>query len=59
MFPARNSNPCWSLIETDDNVRVGVSYEPGERKIKEACSFVSKRGESANIRRQNYREAVD
>ena len=28
-FPARYSNTCWSLIETDDNIKVGGTYEPG------------------------------
>ena len=34
VFPARYSNTCWSLIETDDDVKVGGTYEPGEGKIK-------------------------
>ena len=33
-FPARYSNTCWSLIETDDDVKVGGTYEPGEGKLK-------------------------
>ena len=33
-FPARYSNTCWSLIETDDDMKVGGTYEPGEGKIK-------------------------
>jgi sulfide dehydrogenase [flavocytochrome c] flavoprotein chain len=58
-FPARYSNTCWSLIAADDDVKVGGSYEPGEGKIKEASTFVSRRGEAADIRKQNYQESLD
>ena len=33
IFPAKYSNTCWSLIETDDAVKVGGSYEPKDGKI--------------------------
>ena len=58
-FPARYSNTCWSLIETDDDVKVGGAYEPGDGKIKATTSFISQKGEAADIRKQNYRESVD
>ena len=58
-FPARYSNTCWSLIETDDNVKVGGSYEPGEGKLKASSTFVSQKGEAADIRKANYKESVD
>ena len=32
-FPARYSNTCWSLIETDDDIKVGANYEPTADKI--------------------------
>ena len=50
-FPARYSNTCWSLIETDDDIKVGGNYEPGDGKIKEGPGFVSQKGESADIRK--------
>jgi sulfide dehydrogenase [flavocytochrome c] flavoprotein subunit len=59
VFPARYSNTCWSLIETDDNVKVGGTYEPGDGKIKQVTTFVSQKGESADLRKQNYKESVD
>jgi NADPH-dependent 2,4-dienoyl-CoA reductase/sulfur reductase-like enzyme len=59
VFPARYTNTCWSLIETDDNVKVGGSYEPGEGKIKATSTFVSQKGETAELRKQNYKESVD
>jgi NADH dehydrogenase FAD-containing subunit len=58
-FPARYSNTCWSLIETDDNVKVGGAYQAQGGAIKASSTFVSKPGEPADIRRQNYRESVD
>jgi len=58
-FPARYSNTCWSLIETDDDVKVGGTYEPGEGKLKAVTTFVSQKGEAADLRKRNYQESVD
>jgi sulfide dehydrogenase [flavocytochrome c] flavoprotein chain len=58
-FPARYSNTCWSLIAADDDVKVGGTYEPGEGKIKQASTFVSQKGEAADVRKQNYQESID
>lgn len=58
-FPARYSNTCWSLIAPDDNIKVGASYEPVDGAIKASNSFVSQRNESADLRKQNYKESVD
>jgi hypothetical protein len=33
VFPAKFANTCWSLIETDDNIKVGAQYAPGDGKI--------------------------
>jgi NADPH-dependent 2,4-dienoyl-CoA reductase/sulfur reductase-like enzyme len=58
-FPARYSNTCWSLIATDDDVKVGGTYEPGEGKLKAVTTFVSQKGEPADVRKANYKESVD
>jgi hypothetical protein len=58
-FPPRYSNTCWSLIETDDNVKVGGAYEPVDGIIKATSTFVSQKGESADVRKQNYQESLD
>jgi sulfide dehydrogenase [flavocytochrome c] flavoprotein chain len=58
-FPARYSNTCWSLIAPDDDVKVGGSYEPGDGKIKQVISFVSRTGEAIDVRKQNYEESID
>jgi NADPH-dependent 2,4-dienoyl-CoA reductase/sulfur reductase-like enzyme len=55
-FPARYANTCWSLIETDDTVKVGASYEAKEGKIAAFDSFISKTGESADLRKQTQVE---
>ena len=58
-FPARYTNTCWSLIAPDDDIKVGANYEAGDGKIKQGPGFVSQKGESADVRKQNYKESVD
>jgi len=58
-FPARYSNTCWSLIAPDDDIKVGASYEPKDGAIKATSTFVSQKGEAADLRKQNYKESVD
>ena len=58
IFPARYSNACWSLIATNDGVKVGASYEPGEDQIESVSSFISQTGEDADLRRQTFEESI-
>ena len=55
-FPARYSNTCWSLIETDDAVKIGGQYEAKDGKIAAVETFISKAGESAEVRKQTQQE---
>lgn len=55
-FPARYTNTCWSLIETDDTVKIGGRYEAKDGKIAAVETFVSKTGESAELRKQTQQE---
>ena len=55
-FPARYTNTCWSLIETDDTVKVGGRYEAKDGKIFAVETFISKTGESPELRRQTQQE---
>jgi len=55
-FPARYSNTCWSLIDTDDCVKVGGAYEAKDGKITASSTFVSKTGEDAELRKQTQAE---
>ncbi|WP_135449903.1 NAD(P)/FAD-dependent oxidoreductase [Tabrizicola caldifontis] len=57
-FPARYSNTCWSLLDTDDGVKIGASYEPTEEKIASVESFVSQTGEDAALRKATYEESL-
>lgn len=58
VFPARFSNTCWSLIATDDGVKVGASYEATDEKIASTSSFISQTGEDAALRKQTYEESL-
>jgi NADPH-dependent 2,4-dienoyl-CoA reductase/sulfur reductase-like enzyme len=55
-FPARYANTCWSLIETDDTVKVGGAYEAKDGKITATSTFVSKTGEPADLRKATQAE---
>ncbi len=55
-FPARYANTCWSLIDTDDTVKVGGVYRPKDGRITEVEGFISQRDEDPALRRQNQTE---
>ncbi len=55
-FPARYDNTCWSLIETDDTVKVGGAYEAKDGRIAASSTFISKTGEDAALRKQTSDE---
>ena len=56
-FPGRYRNTCWSSLAPDDTVKIGANYMPGDEKLESADGFVSKVGESAELRRQTRAEA--
>ena len=56
LFPAKYTNTCWSLIETDDAVKVGGAYEPKDGKIAATETYVSKPTEDAAQRKQTQAE---
>ncbi len=56
IFPAKYTNTCWSLIETDDAVKVGGAYEPKDGKITALETYISKTGESADLRKATQAE---
>ncbi|MEO1490617.1 MAG: NAD(P)/FAD-dependent oxidoreductase [Pseudomonadota bacterium] len=58
IFPAKFSNTCWSLIGTDDGVKVGATYEATAEKIAKIDGFVSKNNEDAATRKQTYEESI-
>lgn len=58
VFPAKFTNTCWSLIETDDGIKVGASYEATDEKIAKTDGFISKTGEDAALRKATFQESV-
>lgn len=58
VFPAKFSNTCWSLIDTDDGVKVGATYEATEEKIAKVDGFISQTGEDAETRKATYEESI-
>lgn len=57
VFPAKFANTCWSLIATDDGVKVGATYEATPEKIAKVDGFISETGESAEVRKATYIES--
>jgi len=58
VFPAKFSNTCWSLVDTNDGIKVGASYEATDEKIAKVSGFVSKTGEDASVRKATYEESL-
>lgn len=58
VFPAKYSNTCWSLIETDDGVKVGAQYVGTDEKISSTSKFISQTGEDAGTRKATYEESL-
>lgn len=57
VFPAKFSNTCWSLITTNDGVKVGATYEATDEKIASIEGFISATGEDAATRKATYEES--
>jgi len=58
VFPAKFTNTCWSLLDTDDGIKVGASYEATDEKIAKTDGFISKTGEDAALRKATFEESV-
>lgn len=58
VFPAKFSNTCWSLIASDDGVKVGATYEATDEKIAKVDGFISQTGEDADLRKATYEESI-
>ncbi|HEX2841255.1 NAD(P)/FAD-dependent oxidoreductase [Hyphomicrobium sp.] len=55
-FPARYQNICWSMIDSDDSIKVGGRYVAKDGKISSIEDFVSKTGEDASVRKMTQTE---
>ena len=56
--PAKYSNICWSLIATEDGVKVGAQYAAVEGEIASTSTFISETGEDAGVRKTTYEESL-
>ncbi|MCY4304757.1 MAG: NAD(P)/FAD-dependent oxidoreductase [Aestuariivita sp.] len=57
VFPAKFANTCWSLIDANDGVKVGATYEATDEKIAKIDGFISATGETPAIRKATYEES--
>ncbi len=57
-FKPRFSNTCWSLISTDNGVKVGASYVATDEKIAKVDGFISQNNEDDALRKQTYEESL-
>ena len=58
VFPAKYANTCWSLIGTDDGVKVGASCEATVQKIAKVDGVISQTGEDAELRKRTCEESL-
>ena len=58
VYEARYANTCWSLIGTNNGVKVGANYKAGAEKIDVTDKFISQGGESADVRQATYEESI-
>ena len=58
VFPAKYANTCWSMIGTDDGVKVGAQYASVEGKIASTSKFISQGDEDAATRKATFEESL-
>jgi NADPH-dependent 2,4-dienoyl-CoA reductase/sulfur reductase-like enzyme len=54
---ARYATSCWSMLETDDSVKIGGTYEARGGRIRQVTSELSQTGEAAGVRKKNDQDA--
>jgi len=58
VYEPRFANTCWSLVATNDGIKVGANYTAGSEKIDKVDGFISKNGEDADLRKATYEESI-
>jgi NADPH-dependent 2,4-dienoyl-CoA reductase/sulfur reductase-like enzyme len=58
VYPARFANTCWSLVATNDGIKVGANYKAGSEKIDVIDKFVSQGNDSDAVRKTTYEESI-
>ncbi|MFN0219503.1 MAG: FAD-dependent oxidoreductase [Hyphomicrobium sp.] len=60
--PGFYRNTCWSMVAPENSGKIGGDYKPGMKDGKPILAavdpFVSKPGESADLRTENFRESA-
>ncbi len=60
--PGRYRNTCWSMVAPENSAKIGGDYVPatrdGEPYLEVQEPFVSKAGESSEVRRESYNESI-
>ncbi len=57
-FPARYRNTCWSMISVDNSVKVGANYTPGPENLVTKDKFISRTGETDELRKKTFNESL-
>lgn len=57
LLPAHFTNACWSLISTNNGVKVGANYKAGPEKIEVVDKFVSQLHESEDVRKTTFQDS--
>ena len=58
VYAPRFANTCWSLIGTNDGIKVGANYKAGAEKIDVTDKFISQGDEASDIRKATYDESL-
>tara|TARA_Y100001970_G_scaffold103185_1_gene129504 strand:- start:1396 stop:2628 length:1233 start_codon:yes stop_codon:yes gene_type:complete len=58
VYEPRFSNTCWSLVATNDGVKVGANYRAGEEKIEVVDKFISTNDEDSGVRKSTFEESL-
>lgn len=58
VFPAKYANTCWSMIGTDDGVKVGAQYASVDGKIESTSKFISTNDEDDAMRKATFEESL-
>ena len=60
--PGKYRNTCWSMVAPDNSAKIGADYAPGVKDgapiLAASGAFVSKAGESADLRRETHAESL-
>jgi len=57
-FPARFRNTQWSLVATNNAIKMGASYVVGKEGVVQASNFESEAREPETVRQRNFDESL-